>query len=1171
MASIISFAGRKVINPLSKKVGKFLHVTDTVQEKAVQTMTDGGNNLCRILQEVPSEDAEYARKYFERYGFSKGDLKLMDKSMLEKFEILADDKMLQALLSRKGLIKEGILADITKENKKALIALLKDKNITDEQILLVVNALSNENLSVVRQLLKDKNFDSTVFKHLPGAVVNRENVGVLKAIAQKGNVDPQEISYIIQRTNKNNSDIALQLLDRAGENSNGLHFLLDSVYSFDTMSKEGLEACKLRKKFLAELLENPNFKLGTDKDGMRNFSISRIISTVNPENYEIAQVGLLKQSKLPNLSGFVEGITQENKAIAERILSYSSGEAVLPNLKYLDVEAATKYLDEVAKIDNPELKNLYIEAMDRLDAEKIDDILNIIKSSTPETARHATQVITCMNRGLSVEEIEPMLKMIEQSGRNLDDGYVTCLAIYGKYDEFPVSKFLERILKNKDIPDEQIEDLVGEYIRVSERIEKGRFYLPHDIENAITEGKFVDDEVEEIVERLEREYLHNKSEIIEKKLPDILEKLYKNPNLDSYKAQRIFSEITQKNASIAEKYALSPNAAKIDYGLVNESNLPIIETLSEAGVPVFKQREFVSLLSDYDGAVAAKRLELFQKFLKQEQKLGFDDMSRLLDEINTDSLKYLDEIMARGDLTTEQMINVLSRIKNGANADIVIKCIQDKSIKGKYISHIMNDVDLRAYKANPELAEKALDLHIPLTTCAGTDLKPCIDVLGENYYRNIIKAVEEANVKYGITPKSELSLLTYEGHSNDLFTVLSGSDVTYKFDKVTGRLVNITQGKTSKNIPKGTTVTDDVCYEPSKMGGYYPDVPYRISTSVNGKTGELGTLYTESAIKGQYDIYNIKPDGTRVRIGHAQITPNGAKHIRRTLTSLDGSKTYTAFREDKAGNSYLHSVITDKSGKQVSDITRTFKVISKNHFVSTKNGQAYDIVFTDKNVVVTKLDAAGKKTAEKVEYVIRDDITTEQANEIGQKFTSLSSIDDAYNNAEKIFAEYGIRPNTIDKRCLAALKQLPGDEWFALDKSCKFVFPQSLDPGNAFYAGNSIFLSAENNILPTFCHELGHAKFQVLDLVNDKELLKIYNAEKDAFTRTFPKSRIEFIDYFLQDNNNLCRGLNELCAETNLSSATVGTWHQTQARTLFLEQYFPNTAAYIREKYALLS
>ena len=392
--------------------------------------------------------------------------------------------------------------------------------------------------------------------------------------------------------------------------------------------------------------------------------------------------------------------------------------------------------------------------------------------------------------------------------------------------------------------------------------------------------------------------------------------------------------------------------------------------------------------------------------------------------------------------------------------------------------------------------------------------------------------------------------------------------LTYKFNKKTGSLVSVTEGNRTIHAKTGEKIYDSVASEKTKIQDL--ESKYRISTVAEGKNKNIQTVYTESAINGQYDIFQTRPDGSTIRIGHAQVTPNGAKHIRRTLTSIDGSKTYTAFREDKLGNSYMHSVITDKTGNQISEVKRTFKVISKNHFISTVNDKSYDIAFRDKKVIVTKLDSMGKKTSEKVEYAIAN-TSVDVADNIFKEIEAIPDTREAAKQITSTFKKYGIEPKVVDKSCVEMLKRLPGDEWFAMNKSCDFVMPQSTIPSNACCGANSIFMSKElNNNLGVFAHELGHAKFFALDLGKDKELMKIYNAEKKAYTARFPESRIDSIDYFLSGNNPDKRGLNETCAETNLMTDTIQSWEPLQDRTIFLEQFFPNTIAYIRGKFSTL-
>lgn len=1123
--SLINAIGKKVITPAAKRAVKFAHITDPVQRKATQTFLAGGENLNKLAQELEPEMSAHVQKYFkqyERYGLSQGDLKYLvreQKDLLEGLEILSDEKMMSGILKRKHLIKDGLLGCVTKENKKAFAQVLNDKTITDEELGYIADLITNENVSVVRKLLKDKNFDSKVLQYLPSTHLTRENVEVLKAISKNGNVGLQEKLYLLSVTNKSNSDIAVKLLERANGNTEGFDSILHRVYAYEGMSEEGLKAFELRKKFTTELLDNPQFKLGTDKDGMENYLISKVISSVNSKNYELAQTALLKRNvNLYQLSDFLKDVTAENQTLAKRILNMASKDTILPDLSWVNYEATAKYLDEIEKINNPKAQNLYIEAMDGLKAQKLDEILNIIKTTKPANAKQASAVITCFNRGLdNTEYINNFVNVIEKSGRKLDNSTIANLTVLGSCDELPISKFIERIIRNKAIPDNELYFLTDKYISTAQKIKSRGFYLTDQIKNDLMLDKMSNDECIKTVVKLMAEYEQKQVSTVEK-LPVVLEKLYENKNLTPSQIENIFSKIDAENIDIIEKYALCPEIGELDK-LLCKTEVKEIESVFNSAI-----------------------------------------------------LKYKGEILkARKDLPENQVNEILERMeRDEASRERIMKIVNDKSIKDEYITELLCEKDFEMYQKNPQLALRALDLKIPLITKPerSMDIVPITDVIGEKRFAKMIKGVEEAKLKYDIAPTEGLSLHAFGGDADDLFYVLKQRDgLCYKFDKKSGKLLSIEKDGKVINVSKGTAIEDNVASE-MKSGA---PAPYRISSISEGKNGKIAeTVYTESAIKGQYDIYHTRPDGSRIRIGHAQVTPNGAKHVKRTLKSVDGSKTYMAFREDKAGNSYMHSVIKDKTGKQLSEITRTFKVLSKNHFISTKNGQAYDIVFTNNNVVVTKLDSAGKKTAETVNYAIKD-VPVDTADKIAGDLKNLPD-NKTYQLAASVFKKYGIEPKTIDRSCVNMLKRLPGDEWFAMSKSCDFVMPQSFMPENACYAGNSIFMSKElNNNLGVFAHELGHAKFHKLDLIKDKELMKIYNEEKRRYTQMFPNSRIESIDYFLCGNQAGKRGLNETCAETNLMTDTIQTWDQLQDRTIFLEQYFPNTRAYLQKKFSQLS
>ena len=78
----------------------------------------------------------------------------------------------------------------------------------------------------------------------------------------------------------------------------------------------------------------------------------------------------------------------------------------------------------------------------------------------------------------------------------------------------------------------------------------------------------------------------------------------------------------------------------------------------------------------------------------------------------------------------------------------------------------------------------------------------------------------------------------------------------------------------------------------------------------------------------------------------------------------------------------------------------------------------------------------GKKTKETVEFAIKD-IPIDTADKIVSDIKDFE--EDEICKVAGVFRQYGIEPKTIDRRCVPMLKELPGDEWFAMDKSAEFI------------------------------------------------------------------------------------------------------------------------------------
>ena len=122
--------------------------------------------------------------------------------------------------------------------------------------------------------------------------------------------------------------------------------------------------------------------------------------------------------------------------------------------------------------------------------------------------------------------------------------------------------------------------------------------------------------------------------------------------------------------------------------------------------------------------------------------------------------------------------------------------------------------------------------------------------------------------------------------------------------------------------------------------------------------------------------------------------------------------------------------------------------------------------------------------------------------------------------------------------------------------------------------GNIIFISPKHKEgMNVFSHELGHQKFDALNLENDKELFKIYDEELSAYSTIFPEAATKEIDYFIlgsKKDRTKERAISELGAESNLITNTYQSLKNIQGRSTLAQQYFPRTIAYIQKRFAEL-
>lgn len=514
----------------------------------------------------------------------------------------------------------------------------------------------------------------------------------------------------------------------------------------------------------------------------------------------------------------------------------------------------------------------------------------------------------------------------------------------------------------------------------------------------------------------------------------------------------------------------------------------------------------------------------------------------------------------------QQLINQYTKPNLTSIANVLNNCVNSQitgtvsSLMSNVSEHDLTDISDFLFE-NTEKTEVFVSL-IQSNVTLNSKLKEIVKESPKEALQNILKNLEYLKQEY-----NSKSFLFPNLDKDTIITMMDDIGHVFRFDSTTGNLVSIVVNNTVMNPELSTKITSRSTTKQDplfKAVGKSQDVPnFReiVISKQNGKEISTETL-EESPVKGEYEIYQTYPDGNRYKIGLAEYDKNGGKHIEKTLTALDGSKTNYVYSDDKNGNRFLHYNITDKDGNVTFKTEKKFKVLSENHYQTSKNNEHYDIEIKDDKIITTKLDSNKEKTDEVVEYQIVD-FSDEDYKKIYENFNKAD--ESSITNSVKLYGD-----KIVDKRLLSAVKELSGDEWFALSKNTSYIIGNYSEPLQACAGDNVILISDEvlqNNFLATLEHEIGHEKFAYLKLAQDTELQRIYNEERTNFINSFPKENIQSISYFLNDNHKNWRGLNETCAEINLLVNIPQSFDGIKDRTVILQQFFPKTIAYIANKY----
>lgn len=282
---------------------------------------------------------------------------------------------------------------------------------------------------------------------------------------------------------------------------------------------------------------------------------------------------------------------------------------------------------------------------------------------------------------------------------------------------------------------------------------------------------------------------------------------------------------------------------------------------------------------------------------------------------------------------------------------------------------------------------------------------------------------------------------------------------------------------------------------------------------------------------------SIDTNGNVKILSSGEKDKNGCVTVKKNLESLDGTKTQYEYYDDPVGNRITYYKIVDNKGKVLLNDTQSFEVVDKNTAISSHRGNSYEI----------KTDEAGMK--------IRN-LQTDETTEI---------------DFNKTLAQDNVELKEL-------LSKVSAEELIVLNKKgIKLNYVKNALSSNVNYDRT---VSVGKNMF-VFEHETGHVKdirhFVEKDIrkerfvAGDKNLAKIYNAERKAFMVAFPTAQQSHVDYFVDKTCHYAGadgGLMEAVAETNGVLNSYQCSEQLAIRTNYLQQYFPRTIAKAAELFA---
>lgn len=333
-----------------------------------------------------------------------------------------------------------------------------------------------------------------------------------------------------------------------------------------------------------------------------------------------------------------------------------------------------------------------------------------------------------------------------------------------------------------------------------------------------------------------------------------------------------------------------------------------------------------------------------------------------------------------------------------------------------------------------------------------------------------------------------------------------------------------TKAQLSSVLPKkNRTISQEYS---TGLDGY----PHLRKETVQAKNERIFLI--DSNISGQADVFRVKGRKIEVLSRGFRDPITGEEIVKRKFKSYNKVKTNYKYKSRNDGNSELSYTIKNRSGQTLMRVRRHVQRVGENHFVHKINGKKYDVVFENNIVKITE-DNGSQTVIDLSQHVV------------------------AGENNQKI---------------LETLKRIPPDELLNLKKlenpkfsqaeesACNYVFGRKLD---------GITIAKEDTEkLFTYLHELGHLKFNQLQLEEVENIKKVYFKEVERLKKETNCLNIGTMDYLIDNSEHYLNqsgygAIEEVFADTNAHLMTPNTDNSLTERTVKFMEQFPETIAEI--------